>query len=66
MARNARKTYKRELERAAGNMDMPMTHLLRVSGAYKEHHPDIARYAELIAESLAHAQQNIQKLNEHI
>lgn len=66
MPRKARQTYKREIERAANNLDMPMTHLLRVVEAYKEHHPDIANYAEVIAQTLANAQEAINNLNKLI
>jgi hypothetical protein len=56
MPASVRQTYKRELERAVGNIDSALAHLMRVIEAYKADYPHIAEPLELAATGLIEMQ----------
>lgn len=66
MPKNTRQHYKREIERAIGNIEWAIKHLSQVNEAYKEHHDHISNGAEMIMITLAHTQDACDKLNKEI
>ena len=57
MPGNDRQTYRQELDRASGNLDWAMEHLLRMAVAYQEHHPEVTEVCELTAGGLLACQE---------
>jgi len=66
MPSKTRMTYKRELERANGNIDWAVEHVGRVAETYKEHHPDIAAKAMMIMQALETIKETVISLNKTI
>jgi len=58
--------YREELERAVTNLEMALTHLVRVGLAYSEPHPEITEKVNEICEALASIGEIIQSIHDNI
>ncbi len=58
--------YREELERAISNIEMALTHLVRVIEAYQGPHPEIAEQVLSAGEGLEMAGEIIKKVHEQI
>ncbi len=58
--------YRAELLRAITNIEMALTHMVRIVAAYADQHPEIANQAAEICEGLEIAGRAIQALHDSI
>lgn len=58
--------FRSELLRANDNIEMSLTHLLRVKEAYEKDYPQIAEYVQKLGDALVLIHENITKLHDSI
>ena len=66
MPKRNRMTYKRELDRAIGNIEWAIKHLYNVGDKYAEFHPEIALQTKLMSDALITIGEAISSLNKTI
>lgn len=63
MPKSDRQTYKRELDRAVGNIEGAMEHIMRIAIEFEEHHPEVTAVCELAGQGLLEVENLIKALN---
>jgi hypothetical protein len=58
--------YRAELMRAKDNLEMALTHLVRVRDAYDEQHPEVGEAIQQIGDVVVFAGDAIQKIHDNI
>lgn len=58
--------YREELERSVNNVEMALTHLVRVGAAYSEAHPEVTEKVNEVCEALATIGEIIQSIHDSI
>lgn len=58
--------YREEMERAVSNLEMALTHLVRVGGAYSEAHPEVTEKINEVCEALVTIGEIIQSIHDNI
>lgn len=58
--------YRAELLRAIDNLEMALTHLVRVRDAYEEKHPEITERVQAVGDGLVIAAEVLKALHESI
>jgi hypothetical protein len=66
MPNNVRQNYKRELERAEGNMDRALTKILAMATDYRELHPEISEALDVAIMGQLQVKEIVQKVRESI
>lgn len=66
MPNNVRQSYKRQIERAEGNLDSALQHLAAVVEFYKENHPEISEPIEMVGLMLIEGQKVLGAVRESI
>lgn len=58
--------FREELLRSKDNLEMALTHLVRVRDAYEQQHPEVSDKVQLIGDAIVAAAEAIQTLHDSI